>query len=172
MKKLYIFLAIILFAILFRSFVFNFFFSYEIIEERKALKLKDKISDKNSKNLDNIIHDGLVETSSLLDFTFNKCDTEPNKLLESKKANCIGYSAFFAALINNKFQLDDLNGEWIAKHKVGEIYFLGYNIHSLLNSKFFANHDFVVIENKKTNEIIAVDPTLYDYFRIEKIKLK
>lgn len=65
-----------------------------------------------------------------------------------------------------------LDDEWGAKHKVGEIYFLGYNIHPLFKSEFFKDHDFVVIENRKTNEIIAVDPALYDYFRINKIRLK
>lgn len=172
MKKFYTFLVIILLIVLVRSFLFNFFFSYKIIDERKVLKLEQKVSNKNSKSVEDIIHDELNETSSLLSFTFNKCDNDPNKLLESKKANCIGYSAFLSASINNKFYLESLNNEWKAEHKVGEIYFLGYNIHPLFKSKFFKDHDFVVIENRKTNEIIAVDPALYDYFKISKIKLK
>ncbi|MFC7347940.1 hypothetical protein ACFQO9_14530 [Chryseobacterium zhengzhouense] len=172
MRKFYTFLVVVLLIILGRSFLFNFFFSYKIIDERKILKLKQKGSNKNSKIVGDIIHDELNETSSILSFTFNKCDSDPNKFLESKKANCIGYSAFLASSINNKLQAQMLDGEWGAKHKVGEIYFLGYNIHPLFKSEFFKDHDFVVIENRKTNEIIAVDPALYDYFRINKIRLK
>lgn len=172
MKKLYVFLVIILLIILGRSFLFNFFFSYKIIDERKIFKLEQKESNKNSKSVEDIIHDELNKTSSLLSFTFNKCDNNPIKLLESKKANCIGYSAFLAASINNKFHSESLDNEWEAKHKVGEILFLEYNIHPFFKSKFFKDHDFVVIENRKTNEIIVVDPALYDYFKISKIKLK
>jgi hypothetical protein len=161
-----------LLVVLLRSFLFNSLFSYKIIDERKGLKLEQKISSENSIVVEDIIQDRLNETSLLLRFTFDKCDSEPNKLLKSKKANCIGYSAFLAASINNKLHSEGLNNEWKAKHKVGEIYFLGYNIHPVFKSKFFKNHDFVMIENIKTNEIIAVDPTLYDYFRINKIRLK
>ena len=34
-------------------------------------------------------------------------------------------------------------------------------------SKLFKDHDFVTIENKITEEIVAVDPTVNDYLRIE-----
>ena len=172
MKKFYTFLIIIFLIILIRSFLFNLFFSYKIINEKKVLKLEQKESSENSKNIEDIIDSELRKTSSLLSFTFNKCESEPNKLLKTKEANCIGYSAFLAASINNKFHLVGLSNEWKAKHKVGEIYFLGYNIHPHFKSKFFKDHDFVVIENIKTNEIIAIDPALYDYFRINKIRLK
>ncbi|MCD1116028.1 hypothetical protein [Chryseobacterium turcicum] len=158
--------------VLFRSFLFNFLFSYKIIDERQVLKLEQKMSGENSIVVEDIIHDELNKTSSLLRFTFDKCDSEPNELLKSKKANCIGYSAFLAASINNKLHSNSLNNEWKARHKVGEIYLLGYNIHPLFKSGFFKNHDFVVIENRKTNEVIAVDPALYDYFGINKIRLK
>lgn len=172
MKKFGVFLLIILLIILFRNFLFSFFFSYKIIEERKIFKLEKSTSDEKSKNVEEIIHYQLNKTSTLLNFTFDKCDNEPSQLLVSKKANCIGYSAFLAASINNEFQSEGLSNEWIAKHKVGEIYFLGYNIHPFFESKFFKDHDFVVVENKKTNETIALDPALYDYFRIDNIKLK
>lgn len=158
--------------IVFRNFLFNYFFSYQVINERKNFKLEKSVSSEKSNNIEEIIHHQLNKTSSLLNFTFDKCDNEPNRLLKSKKANCIGYSAFLTASVNNELYFKGLNNEWIAKHKVGEIYFLRYNIHTLFKSKFFKDHDFVMLENKKTNETIAVDPVLHDYFRIDSIKLK
>ena len=172
MKKVYTFLVIILLIIVFRNFLFNLLFSYKVIDERPVLNLEQRISDENLATIEDIIEYELEETASLLNFTFNKCENEPNKLLKSKHANCIGYSAFLASSIINKLNSESLKNEWEVKHNVAEIYFLGYNVHPFFKSKFFKNHDFVVIENKKTNEIIAVDPALYDYFRINKIRLR
>jgi len=46
------------------------------------------------------------------------------------------------------------------------------NINRHFNSEFFRDHDFVTVENVKTKETIGIDATVYDYFRIDRIKLK
>ena len=53
-----------------------------------------------------------------------------------------------------------------AKHQIGQLHYLEINIHKYFNSSFFKNHDFVTIENRETEEIIAVDPTVNDYLYI------
>ena len=57
--------------------------------------------------------------------------------------------------------------KWNAKPQIGQLYFLGTNIHKYFNSSFFEDHDFVTIENKSTGEILAVDPTVNDYLNID-----
>jgi hypothetical protein len=49
---------------------------------------------------------------------------------------------------------------------------LNTNINQYFTSLFVKDHDFVVLENTETKEKIAIDAALYDYFRINKIRLK
>ena len=51
--------------------------------------------------------------------------------------------------------------------RIGKLDFLGMNVHNWFDSSFLKDHDFVIIRNKETGEIKAVDPTLYDYLYIE-----
>jgi len=60
----------------------------------------------------------------------------------------------------------ELSGNWIAKPQIGQLNFLGINVHKYFNSQFFKDHDFVLIENKTTDEVFAVDPTVRDYLKI------
>ncbi len=173
MKKFGIFILIIGTLLVFRSYLFNLFFTYKITGQREISTIQNHIlSDKKQMSIEEIIKINLKETSSLLSFTFDKCENNPDKLIKTKKANCIGYSAFFASVTANSLKSANLNSEWKVKHQMGEIYFLNVNINQHLKSNFFKDHDFVTIENSKTKEIIAVDPSLFDYFRINNIKLK
>ena len=101
------------------------------------------------------------------EITANENDVDPNKLITSRKAHCIGYASFFATTCNYLLKKYNLSDQWTAKPKVGQLYFIGQNIHKYFNSPFFKDHDFVTIENKKTDQIFAVDPTVYDYLLID-----
>ena len=68
-----------------------------------------------------------------------------------------------------KNRLSDL---WVATPQIGQLYLMGKNIHPYFNSAFFKDHDFVIIENLKTGEIVAVDPSLHDYTGIQHVDLK
>lgn len=94
--------------------------------------------------------------------------TQKNLLLP-RQANCVGYTTFFATTCNYLLEKNNLSDIWIAKPQVGQLYLLGVNIHNYFNSAFFKDHDFVTIENKKTGEIYAVDPTISDYLRIKEV---
>ncbi|PQA91672.1 hypothetical protein B0A69_17905 [Chryseobacterium shigense] len=174
MKKIIILLILIFAGIFGRNFLFNSFFRYEIIKEREMYSLKNKhdVQYRNNGDVEDIINENLKETASALSFSFDPCASDPNILMETKKANCIGYSAFFAASLHNRLEEQGLDDDWSVSHEVGEIYFLNENINAYFKSKFFKDHDFVVVKNRKTKETIAVDPALYDYFRIDKIIVK
>jgi hypothetical protein len=140
------------------------------------IKLTDYIDANTDKQTDpdikQIIKLGLSITSRKLNFTADKNDTDPNKLIISKTAHCVGYASFFATTCNYLLEKYNLSDTWTAKPQVGQLKFLGTNIHEYLtnffkDTDFIKDHDFVTIENKKTGEILAVDPTVNDYLRID-----
>jgi len=173
-KKWILFLIIIFAAVFSRNFLFSSLFRYEIIKERQIYPFENENlkDDKPAREIEEIIQNNLEQTSSVLAFSFERCENDPNLLLKTKKANCIGYSALLAALIQTELRKNKLDKKWEVSHEVGEIYFLNKNINQYFTSKFFKDHDFVVVENKETKERIAIDAALYDYFRINKITLK
>ena len=140
------------------------------------IKLTDYI-DANTDNqtdldIKQIIKLGLSITSRKLNFTADKNDTDPNKLIISKTAHCVGYASFFATTCNYLLEKYNLSDTWTAKPQAGQLHFLGTNIHDYLtkffkDTDFIKDHDFVTIENKKTGEILAVDQTVNDYLRID-----
>ena len=121
-------------------------------------------------NLDYIINRGLRITSKQLNFTAEKNDNDPNKLINSRTAHCVGYAAFFATTCNYLLKKYGLDDQWNARPQMGQLYVFDRNIHKYLNSPFLKDHDFVTIENKTTGEKFAVDPTLNDYLGINLIK--
>lgn len=108
-------------------------------------------------------------TSRQLRFTTGKNKTDPNDLISSGTANCIGYAAFFTASCNYLLQKHNLSSTWVVQHRVGKLYLGKTDIHSFFKTAFFKDHDFVTIENKNSGEILAVDPTVHDYLWIEDI---
>lgn len=140
------------------------------VKDKKLSELIDATPEKKTEpDIHQIIETGLSITSGQLNFTANKNDIDPNQLINSKTAHCVGYASFFAATCNYLLQKHSLAGKWTAKHQVGQLYFLGTNVHRYFNSSFFKDHDFVTIENTETGEIIAVDPTIHDYLWIDYI---
>lgn len=149
--------------------------TYKSVGIRTNYSVTDKIltdyidantDEQTDPDIKQIITLGLSITSKQLNFTADKNDTDPNKLITSRTAHCVGYATFFATTCNYLFQKYNLSDSWTAKPQIGQLYFLGTSIHKYFNSSFFKDHDFVTIENKKTGEIFAVDPTVNDYLKI------
>jgi len=175
-----IFFILIAICFLFRGGIYRHLVSYKSIGQRMNYPVTDKqlieIIEKNiSKNQDNdvrqLIKLSLRITSEQLNFTVSKNDVDPNKLIYSKTAHCVGYASFCSTTCNylfDKFKMDDT---WMAKPQVGHLYFLGINIHPYFHSFFFKDHDFVIVENKRTHEKIVIDPTINDYLFIDFVTL-
>ena len=140
--------------------------SPELIQwiDQHTKDIKPEISD--------IIDESLHLAADQLAFTTEKCETDPNKLFLSHKTNCIGYAAFFSTVCNQMIKENKLQQQWIATPHIGQLYFFGINIHPYFKSKFWKDHDFVLVENKMTGERIAVDPSLYDYSGITTVRYK
>ncbi len=170
---LFIFITV---GLIFRGCLFRQLVTYKSVGVRTNYsatdeKLIDYININTDKlaesDIEQIIKLGLSITSKKLNFTAEKNNIDPNKLISSKTAHCVGYASFFATTCNYLLVKYNLADTWTAKPQVGQLYFLGTNIHNCFNSSFFKDHDFVTIENKKTGLIFAVDPTVNDYLFID-----
>ncbi|MDY3317745.1 hypothetical protein PG630_10530 [Riemerella anatipestifer] len=174
-----IFLTILILTIggmIFRGWFYRHLITYKSIglrtnysaTNKKLIEYIDTNTDKQKTlDVESIIKIGLSITSKRLNFTTGKNDTDPNRLITSKTAHCVGYASFFATTCNYLLKENNLSDYWIAKPQIGQLYFFGTNIHKYLKTPFLKDHDFVTIENKATGKIYAVDPTINDYLCID-----
>jgi hypothetical protein len=166
-------------GLVFRGPIYRLTVSYKSIGQRTAYSalnadLIDYIEknerDENIADIEEVIKSALSKTSKKLNYTASKNDNDPNLLIYSKTAHCLGYASFYATTCNYLLKKNNLDQEWVARPQVGQLYFLGENIHHYFDSPFFKAHDFVTIENKITSEAFAVDPTVNDYLFIDYIR--
>ena len=164
----------------FRGTVFRTIVKYQDIGNRSVVvitndELIDKItakSDTHISELNEIVKIAEQITIDELSFTSEKTTSNPNDLILSKKANCVGYSAMFNSIANFIIKRDGLQDEFEAHHKIGQLSLLGVNVHQYFDNTFFRDHDFNVIRNKKTGETYTTDPSLSDYLHISRIAKK
>ena len=174
-------LILIVLGLVFRGFLYRQLVTYQSIGKRTSYVASDarliafideRADYTHDPDIKAIISTSLSATSRQLTFSTSKNDNDPNKLIVSKKAHCIGYAAFFSTTCNYLLKKYKLSNTWVAKPQVGQLYLLGTNIHRFFNSSFFKDHDFVTIENRLTGEVFAVDPTVNDYFYIDFVTLR
>jgi len=174
-------LAILIICIVFRGTLYRYIVSYKSIGQRTNYTItNDKLTryieehciEKDSVSIEEIIKNSLSLTSKTLNFTFSKSDQNPNRLIDAKTANCIGYSAFFTVVCNYQLKKYNLSDQWIASSEIGQLFVFCVNIHNYFDSSFFKDHDFVIIKNKITDKIFAVDPSINDYLYIDYITFK
>lgn len=114
--------------------------------------IDENVSDEKKIDAKQIIEIALYKISSKLNFTVAKNNINPNKLIESKTAHCIGYASFFSSTCNYLFKKHHINDICFAQTHIGQLYICNLNIHKYLHSPFFKDHDFVIIRNRKTGE--------------------
>lgn len=146
--------------------------NYKVTDNELNDCINTSLENESEMNIDEIIERSLEITASELNFTTGKNDVDPNKLIHSKTAHCVGYAAFCAATCNDILKRCNLDRTWIATPHIGKLYFLGMNVHNWFDSSFLKDHDFVIIRNSETGEIKAVDPAMYDYLFIEEVAVK
>src|SRR5690606_28082663 len=174
-------IILIIVAILLRGPIFRSLITYDSIGERENYLITDDnlayYIDSGAEslldpNVEQIIKLSLSLTSNQLNFTFEKNDNDPNLLIISKTAHCVGYAHFFATTCNYLLEKHGFSADWLATSRVGQMSFIGIDVHQFFNSPFFRDHDFVVIENLKTGEKFAVDPSVHDYLGIDFISYR
>ena len=178
MKKFFkIFGIVVLILILFRGFIFRFAINYTEIGSREKVEITNQkligkiISRSKGKRIgvESIAEIADQITRSELRFATSQTSNNPNELIDTKKAHCIGYSAMYNSIANYLIVRNDLQNEVESKHLVGKLDLFGINLHQFFDNSFFRDHDFNEVTNKRTGEKIFIDPSVSDYFRINKI---
>lgn len=173
-KSLKIILVCLLFLLFAKNWLYRTTINYTPIKERQSIQLTDQklidfLQDElNNKEItsDSIIQIASETTNQILQFTFQKASANPNQLIQTGKANCIGYSAMLNSIVNFLITETNLEKELEAKHLVGKIDFLGINLHQFFTDSFYKDHDYNRIENKVTGTITIIDPSINDYLRV------
>lgn len=178
---LYTVFFLLLIGVLFRGPIFRKTISYKSIGQREnynitndslTLLINNTIDSKQNLTIDEIIQQSLNITSHQLYFTTTKNSINPNVLISTKSAHCVGYACFFSTTCNYLLEKNNLSQAWEAIPQIGKLYIGNKSIHDHFISSFFKDHDFVMIKNRISNEIRCVDPTINDYLGIMDVTLK
>lgn len=181
MKKIFKIIGILILAlILFRGVIYRLLIKYNEIGTRTEIKITSRklieIIETKSANrkldLEKIVDIADKITNEELEFTTSRASNNPNMLINSKQANCVGYAAMFNSITNYLIRKNKLQNDIKAEQKIGQLTLFGINLHQYFESPFFRDHDFNEIIDKKTGKIIAVDPSLSDYLWIKKVALR
>lgn len=161
-----------------RGWLYRNIVTYKSIGQRQVYLPRDKklissfeanVDDNKKIDIKGIIEFGLSSTAKHLHYSVNPKTNDPNKLIYTKTAHCVGYSSFFATTCNYLLKKYNLDKDWKAKPQIAQLFIFKTNIHQFFSSSFFKDHDIVLIENQSTGETFAVDPTMNDYLYIDYI---
>ncbi len=173
MKKLLRNSFLLLLALfLLRGWLFRLMVAYHPVSERPTIVAKDEKLLQKLENqvidtaLQRIIDKSLDLTASQLQFSFGKCESDPNRLFYTNKANCVGYAAYFSTVCGSMIKSAGLENRYKVKHLRATISCLGLDLHQLTDSPFFKDHDYNLVENLLTGEQFFVDASTKDVLGI------
>lgn len=168
MKKRFIvaLLALILFAMVFRGFLWRAVSSYEDIKQLPLQALTDKTlkekiqTETQGMNGNEVIAYCRKLTAGRLSFSMYHAENNINKMFPKSKAHCVGYAAFFASTCQYAFHVNGINGH--CDHARGWIHILGMNIHAPFRDVgSLKDHDYVNV--RLGDKTIIVDPSIEDF---------
>ena len=179
-KIILIFGLVLTILFVFRSWIFKLSTNYSPSGERNLIELSDQKliqeienwkSEKKQITIDEAIKFSLKFTAQKLNFSTNRgLNSDPNKISDSGLSNCVGYSRLFNSVSNYIFENTANLKPYKSSHLIGEITFLGINLHKLTDDPFWRDHDYNRIINLETQKEYFVDPSVLDYFRITYIQ--
>lgn len=186
-RRLVRLMIVLVILFLFRGWIYRQIVAYQPVGDRREYQaenvlLKDLLTKKDAEFFSNsttgfagvrqIIEAAQDMTAEKLAFEWAPCPADPNEMISTGKANCIGYAAFCALICNHFFEKAGLNDQWKAHPEIGKLYVFGVDVHPYFHSAFFKDHDFVVVENRITGERIAIDPSVYDMTGVKRVSLR
>lgn len=87
-------------------------------------------------------------------------------------ANCMGYAALCAALLKGQLEAAGLGSRYVVEVVIGKLYVGDQDLHALFTSPFWKDHDVVRITDLTSNEVVVLDPTLYDHVGIGRVSYR
>ncbi len=163
--------------VLFRGSLFRAMVDYEIVGERPQQvtplgDLKSTIHQWTDAHpnatLNDMVSFALSITSSLT-FTSTQKGSTPEQIYEGGAAHCVGYALLFNAVMTETIAALQLQEQYQCRHEVGVIYLFGINLNEAIDHPFFRDHDFNSIKDLKTEEVLYIDASLYDYTWIDRV---
>jgi hypothetical protein len=133
-----------------------------------------EVYDREVKDVEQIALIAEKITSDVLYFSKDSSVFNPNVLfLNGGATNDAGFSAFYAAVCNYLINYYSLKDYYYCLHYVGSCFFMKTNLTTFRTIRggkpFPSEYHFNIIINLKTNEMIAVDPSLYEAYCISPV---
>ena len=108
-------------------------------------------------------------TRDNLKFTFEKCTTDPNRLMAlapaERRSNCVGYSSMMDATVSYLARQSGKAAHIHSEHCVGLIFIAGFNLHRLFDHPFFRDHDYNVVVDKQSGRRFWQDPSVEEVLK-------
>lgn len=121
---------------------------------------------------DELADRALEFTDGRLVYRFSRTSNDPEQLLESHRAHCVGYSLFCASAIRTGLASSGLDRNWTVHARVAKLRVLGVDVHRYLPGTFFRDHDVVELRERSTGRTIWIDPSLHDFAGIDRIRVE
>jgi len=168
---------LILMLILFRGSIYRRIIKYNEIGTRPEIEITnrnliERIESESANKrigLKELVDVAIEITNQELVFTTNRASNNPNELMNTKQANCVGYSAMFNSIAKYLIRKNELQNEIEAEHKIGQLKLFGVNLHQYFENPFFRDHDFNEIIDKRTGNKISIDPSVSDCLCINRV---
>ncbi len=178
--------AVVLFLVIgftwvFREFLFQRFFCYKMTRVRDlnagfnrqepvtSLIKNEGDGMENSADVTGMIGYVLEFTDKHLAFSTRDTKIEPDDLLKHSKANCVGYAAFFKAVMDVIIESKGIKSVEVY-HVVGKVHFFGVDLHSFTRSPVLRDHDYVIVVDLGERKTYFVDPSLHDFASIRFVR--
>jgi len=180
MKRLFrvfkLIFLILLILFLLRSWLFKLTVQYVPVSEQPLFELTDKALLQSLESLtigtslDAFIRQSLDLTAGQLQFRTGYHTTDPNRLFYTRKAHCVGYAAYFAAVFNELAQRAGMSDRYKAYHLRGRVLFLDLDLHQFFDDPFFKDHDFNSLGDLTTGKRLFIDASVKDALGITFVK--
>lgn len=178
-KALLVFAIPLLALFLLRGILFRWMVEYKDLGNRAAIYITDQelISKIDALSADRVMDmEAIVDVAqeiatAELSLTYQWASNDPNELVHTHRANCVGYAALFNSSALYLIEKHKLKGKVKAEHKIGQLYLWSVDLHQFFDSPFFKDHDFNTVTHLETGKMIAVDPSLDDYLRIDHVSM-
>lgn len=181
MKKTFKLVGIlILLLIVFRGNIYRLLVNYNEIGIRTGIKITniDLVERIDNGSIGRIIDFKEIIlianeiTNDELRFSTKPVSNNPNELINTKLANCVGYSAMFNSITNYLIDKNGMKLTMKIHHCIGRLSIFGVDLHQFTKSSFFKDHDYNKIINLETGKELFIDPSISDYLRINRISSK
>jgi len=172
----------VMLVFVFKSFFFQHTVTYTNVDERELIALSSQaiINEINTKkdslgttlSIEQMMDISQELTNKQLKFSSGKVPNNPNNAAQIGKANCVGYAALYASIMDFLIRQQNEADKYEVKHLVGTLDFMGNNLNQAINHPFFKDHDYNEITILATGKKIYTDPSVSDVLGIHRIQVK